>query len=551
MSHLRLLKVRANRFRRGEDGSILVFGLFLLLLMMMLGGLAVDLMRYEQRRVALQQTVDRAVLAAASLTQDLEPTAVVTDYFRKAGLAPYLQGVTVDRGMNYKIVDAQAEAELSPFFARMVGIDEFDVPANSVAEQRITNVEIVMVLDVSGSMGEATGSTTKIAALRQAAMKFVDTVKMNDVENRVSITIVPYNAQVNIPVALRNKYNITHQHGFAGVNCVEFPPAAFNTLTLSRTTAYPMYAFADVVSTTSESTSYVAWNTTNSRSGATMIQSQSYCRIGANNVVRLPTHDRVAARNAINGLTAAGNTSITLGMKWGVALIDPAARPMFAELIAEGQVPAAYAGRPFDWSDEDALKIIIVMTDGDHVEHQRINDAYKTGLSPIWRSTGDGNYSIRHTTGRPAAAGSNEYWVPHRNEWRSAPWNSGSGVTQQTWQQVWQTVRMRWVVWQLYARALGTDRTSRTNVRNTWLNNFRSIWMSEGNMDTTMLQSCTQAKNNGVIIYGIAFEAPPQGQAVISACASSSAHYFNATGLEIQTAFRAIASNISQLRLTQ
>jgi Flp pilus assembly protein TadG len=551
MSHLRMLNARLNVFRRREDGSILVFGLFLLLLMMMLGGLAVDLMRYEQRRVALQQTVDRAVLAAASLTQDLEPTEVVTDYFRKAGLAPYLQSVTVDRGMNYKIVDAQAQAELDPFFARMVGIDEFDVPADSVAEQRITNVEIVMVLDVSGSMGDPTGATTKIAALRSAAMEFVDTVKLNDVENRVSITIVPYNAQVNIPAALRDKYTITNQHGFAGVNCVEFPSAAFNTLTISRATAYPMYAFADLVSGTSEGTSYVAWNSTNSSSGATMVQNQSFCRNAANNVVRLPTHDRVTARNAINGLTHGGNTSITLGMKWGVAMIDPAARPMFAELIAEGHVNSAYAGRPFDWTDEDAMKIIIVMTDGIHVAHERINDAYKTGLSPIWRSTGDGNYSIRHTTGRPSAAGSNEYWVPHRNEWRSSPWNSGSGVTQQNWEQVWQTVRMRWVTWQLYARALGTDSTTRTNTRNTWLTNFRSTWMSTGNMDTTMGQSCTQAKNNGVIVYGIAFEAPAGAQTVIRNCASSTAHYFNANGLEIQTAFRAIASNISQLRLTQ
>jgi hypothetical protein len=312
-----------------------------------------------------------------------------------------------------------------------------------------------------------------------------------------------------------------------------------------------MYAFADLASRTTEDTTFVSPTATNGSTGATMVQSQSFCRNAANNVVRLPTHDRVTARNAINGLTAAGNTSTTLGMKWGVAMIDPAARPMFAELIAEGHVNSAYAGRPFDWSDDDAMKIIIVMTDGDHVEHTRINDAYKTGLSPIWRSTGDGNFSIRHTSNRPAAAGSNEFWVPHRNEWRATAWNSGSGVVQQTWQQVWQRQRMQWVVWQLYARALGTDEDTRDAWRDTWTSNFRSTWMSEGNMDTTMLQSCTQAKNNGVIIYGIAFEAPAQGRAVISGCSSSTAHYFNATGLEIQTAFRAIASNISQLRLTQ
>jgi hypothetical protein len=54
-----------------------------------------------------------------------------------------------------------------------------------------------------------------------------------------------------------------------------------------------------------------------------------------------------------------------------------------------------------------------------------------------------------------------------------------------------------------------------------------------------------------VIVYGIAFEAPTNGQAAISNCATSPAHYFNASGLQISTAFRSIASNISQLRLTQ
>jgi Flp pilus assembly protein TadG len=548
MNCLRLLNRRLRAFRREEDGMLMIFVLFLLVLMMMLGGLAVDLMRYEQRRVALQQTVDRAVLAAASMSQDLDPADVVNDYFEKAGLSEYLQGVNVDEGVNYKVVQADAHADLNPFFAHMMGIDELDVPADSAAEQRITNVEIVMVLDVSGSMNQATGSTTKIDAMRSAAMEFVDTIKENDVENRITITIVPYNAQVNIPAVLRDKYNIIHQHGLVGANCVEFPTSAFSTLTLSRTTAYPMYAFSDLTGSTDTGNYYTAWDHT---SYGRMNQSSSFCRLGAQNQVRLPTDSATTARNSISGLTAAGNTSITLGMKWGVALIDPAARPMMAELISSGNIPGSYAGRPYDWEDEDSMKVIIVMTDGDHVEHVRVNDAYKTGISPIYKSTGDGNYSIRHTTGRPAAAGANEYWVPHRNEWRSAPWDSGSGVSQQQWQQVWQSQRLRWVTWQLYARALGTSSSTRSSVNSTWLNNFRSTWMSEGSMDTTMLQSCTQAKDNDVIVYGIAFEAPSQGQYVISNCASSPSHYFNAQGLEIQTAFRAIASNISQLRLTQ
>ena len=80
---------------------------------------------------------------------------------------------------------------------------------------------------------------------------------------------------------------------------------------------------------------------------------------------------------------------------------------------------------------------------------------------------------------------------------------------------------------------------------------MRSQWASVPAMDSTLQQSCTLAKSNGVVVYGIAFEAPTNGQTQILACASSPAHYFNAQGLSITTAFRAIASNISQLRLTQ
>ena len=43
-------------------------------------------------------------------------------------------------------------------------------PGASTAEQRVNNVEIVLVLDVSGSM-----SGTKITNLKSAAAEFVDT----------------------------------------------------------------------------------------------------------------------------------------------------------------------------------------------------------------------------------------------------------------------------------------------------------------------------------------------------------------------------------------
>ena len=540
-----VIRARMHDYVRKEDGSLLVFGLALVLLMLMIGGLAVDLMRYEQRRTQLQQTADRSVIAAASLTQSLNPTAVVDDYFQKAGLEEYLDNVTVTQGLNYRIVDVDARADLDPFFAQMVGIDTFEVPAASTAEQRINNVEIMMVLDVSGSMGGA-----KIANLKTAAKEFVDTVKQRDAENRISITIVPYNAQVNLGAVLRGQYNATNLHGVTDVNCLELPDSVFATPGISRTLALPMMAFADTSSGTTTGNTYVNWSSTASNGGA-INAGNPFCRKDTGNIVRLPSVNPTTIKANIDGLVANGNTSITLGMKWGVALLEPGARSMYSTLITANQIPAVLSGRPFDWTDDASLKVIILMTDGEHVSHTRVNDAYKTGISPIYRSTGDNNYSIRHTANRPLVAGTNEYFVPHLGTWQATPWNSGAGVVQQTWQQMWSVVRVTWVAQQMYGRALGIDATTRTNWYNSSLNSLRSTWKSVAQMDSSLQESCTIAKTNGVIVYGIAFEAPSTGQAQISQCSSSAAHYFDANGLEIQTAFRAIASNISQLRLTQ
>lgn len=543
LSTRRSVRFALSRFAREDQGSLIVFALVLFFLMALLGGVAVDVMKRESRQTALMNTLDRATLAAAALTQDLDPESVVRDYADKSGLDIDLKEINIVESVNGRSVQAKGVVDSNPLFLHLIGIDKFDALGASTAEQRITNVEIVLVLDVSGSM-----SGDKIANLRDAASEFVETVLENDEEDRISVAIVPYNAQVNLGATLRGKYNATNLHGVSNVNCLELPASVYASPGISRTSALPMAAFADVTNSTSQSTSYVAWNNS---SYATMSTSAPFCRNTAANVVRLPSNDIDTLQTQINALVAGGNTSITLGMKWGTALLDPSARDMYSELIAANAIPDAFEGRPYDYTDDEAMKVIVLMTDGEHVSHNRINDAYKTGTSPIYRSTGDGNYSIRFTSGRPSSAGTNQYWVPHLSAWRSVAWNSGSGVTQQTWQQVWASQRLTWVAWQLYARALGTSSSTRTTQYNTAISAMSSTYADVTTMNSTLQTSCAQAKANGVIVYGIAFEAPTNGQMQISSCASSAAHYFDAQGLEIQTAFRTIANSISQLRLTQ
>ena len=56
-----------RRFKSDEDGSILIFSIFLFVITILVGGIAVDVMHYESRRIAVQNTLDSAILGASSL----------------------------------------------------------------------------------------------------------------------------------------------------------------------------------------------------------------------------------------------------------------------------------------------------------------------------------------------------------------------------------------------------------------------------------------------------------------------------------------------------
>ncbi|MDO9637562.1 MAG: VWA domain-containing protein [Pseudotabrizicola sp.] len=556
----RLSRRQVTRFVRNEDGHIIAFTVVMLTLMLTLAGIGVDIIHFETVRTKQQQTLDRATLAAASLTQELEAEDVVRDYFAKAGLSDNLKMVQYERTFNGSTVRAEAATLVNPVFMNLYDLTNgqgLSAAGASQAEQRINNIEIMLVLDVSGSM-----AGSKLTNLKSAAREFIDTVLDQDFENRVSIGIVPYNGQVNLPQYMQDLFNAEDDHGVEDVNCFDLPASTYNSLTLSRTTPMPVTAHADTYSSTTTG-SYIA----PTHSNAVVDTGNRWCPPSKVNVIRAPTNNKTQLKSHISNLTAIGATSINAGMKWGMALLDPSARGLYTGLVAAGHTPSYFSDRPFDYTAEDAMKIIVLMTDGEHFAEERVTADYRHGDSPIWRANSVNQYSIFHSTKVDASTStklcnSRPFYVPHLNAWHSRPWNGStpsssacysattttySGSTRQTWQSMWSSsennLRMSWVAQQLYVRAIGGTQAARMNLMRTQT--------PTGTMNTQLQQVCTLAGARNVMIYGIAFEAPSNGRAEIEKCASSPAHYFNASGLEISTAFRSIATNISQLKLTQ
>ena len=79
----RVARQQANIFRKDDRGSLVMFSLFIFLAMLMFGGIAVDLMLYENRRTHVQNSTDRAVLAAANLNQTMALLAATRQMDKK------------------------------------------------------------------------------------------------------------------------------------------------------------------------------------------------------------------------------------------------------------------------------------------------------------------------------------------------------------------------------------------------------------------------------------------------------------------------------------
>lgn len=513
------------RFRDDDGGALTVFSLVLFILMLAFAGVAIDFMRQEAARTRLQYTLDRAILAAADLDQTEDATKVVEDYFEKAGLEEYLVNVDPSTGLNYRIVKAESSANIPSFFLNMVGIDTLVAPAVGVAEERVRQVEISLVLDVSGSMGR----NNRLYNLKVAAKEFVDTIlaqsKDIDGTDMIHISVIPFSMQVTAGQDLLSYFNVTDEHSYS--HCIDFDANDFKTAqitstqTLQRTAHFDPWSYAD--------RSY--------RTGA----SQFICKTEGSREILAYANNASALKSHIDSFFADGNTSMDLGAKWGAALLDPAARHVVTGMVAKGQTDTDFAGRPRDYTETDVLKVMVVMSDGENTTQYQMQGPYASGLSEVWRDPRNGDVSVydpdRYWT-------NDKYYRVSENRWRSSP-DGGSNAEQLTYPELWNLYSLDG-----HARYYRYPMYRRSNDFYFWDTGIRDS-ISSSTKNTRTSQICGAAKAKGVTIFTIGFEAPSVGDATLMDCATSEGHFFDVEGLEISEAFSAIASTINQLRLSQ
>lgn len=510
---------RLRVFRRDDDGAMTYPTIAFMLMMLGIGGIGVDFMRMERDRTHLQATLDRAVLAAADLDQTLDGKLVVQDYLNKAGLGEYYSAENVvvdDETIGRKSVSASVEATFEAHLLKFSNGSDMPIYAASKAEESIDNLEISLVLDVSGSM-----RGSRLSNLKVAAKDFIETMVANTEDGKMSVSIVPYATQVSVSDSLMAQFNTTGVNAFA--NCINFDGSDFNTTAMPLSATYertmhfdPWYRYRKTPLGNSHINNEVC-DTLNSREALVMEK------------------DETTLKNFIQNLSAWGNTSIDIGMKWGTALLDPSTQPAIAALSsgAGADVPSVFSNRPFAHNDPDAdtLKIVVLMTDGQNTSQYYINSPYRSGDSDVFydtRRTDEWGYSYYDAY----RSSSKKYYQRYTGRWEYDPRGGSNYAHRLTYPELFSYTSVRWVRDYLVNRSF-----------------VSSLGNSTKNTRTKAI--CDAAKAQGIIVYTIGFEAPSNGRAVLRDCASTDAHFYDVAGLEIKEAFKSIATSIRQLRLTQ
>ena len=301
-------------------------------------GMAVDVATAYLVQQRLSHALDAAALAAAASASGEDDMQGVVDQFMEKNYPPEELGATY----NIQVTQVGNDIKLSgyasfdTFFIQILGIDVVEVSADTTVAREILGLEVVMVLDVTGSMS----TNNNIGALRTAASNFTNILMNSAVyEDSVKIGLVPFATTVNVgPYGLgKTPSNTTYDTAF-----VNNPSnRKFNQ---SKSTdwwgcilerAYPQ----------DTQDAQPSWRWEMYR------YSTSAPNQNCNKAYILPlTTSRSTILNRINGLTASGNTLSNVGMVWGYRVISPDFP------FREGT----------EFNDPEVRKAVLLMTDGDN-----------------------------------------------------------------------------------------------------------------------------------------------------------------------------------------
>jgi Flp pilus assembly protein TadG len=376
-----------RRFGREDRGVVLI--LFLLVFMPLLLTAAV-VMDFSQTLVVKRQltsAVDSAALTLGEMPELQDPgdmrdkaEAYIKAHY-PANAIGELKGFTAVRDGD--IVNVSATAEIPTAFLGVTGKDSWQITVNSSVFRKDTKLELVMVLDNSGSMAGG-----KLAGMKSAAIDLVDTLFGDEeISSKIKIGLVPFTAAVRTDLS-PNAGNSLLDLGIPSLLNSEI----FTNLLPLQTTWTVLESMRNGMANwggclRSRAEPYdIRDDAPNALIAETLFSAHFKPFLGGNKnlyvnhasgsqnegcptaPVQGLTNVKSTIDSAISAMTANGNTNIPEGLAWGWRLISP--QPPFTAGVS--------------YADPDTTKAIVLLTDGEN------------SVSNMFSSYGQGNAGNPH-----------------------------------------------------------------------------------------------------------------------------------------------------------
>ncbi len=209
------------RFWRDRRGGVAIFAAAAIIPLLGALGLATDVSRAYLVKSRLQDAVDAAALAGGKVITSSTRDADIQAYFTANFPVGFMQAVDANTGAaapalvisdNHTqtaaatTVTVSASARIPTTFMRILGFADVTVSATATATRAMAGLDVVLAMDVSGSMGQP---MSKMDAAKAAADSLVDylfdgaatsptTVVNGTTYYLLNVGLVPWNHQVNV-----------------------------------------------------------------------------------------------------------------------------------------------------------------------------------------------------------------------------------------------------------------------------------------------------------------------------------------------------------------
>ena len=205
-----------SRLGRNQAANTLAIMAFALIPLIAVAGSAMDMARLYYVKSRLQQACDAGALAGRKFktgqTLDSASTARANEFFNN-NFRDGMFGAETTSFTPSVLSDGQvrgvAATTVPMTLSAVVGARPITLNVSCQAKLEIPNLDIMFVLDTTGSMGDTNPGDTvsKIAGLRTAVLSFYDTIEAaKRATTRVRYGFVPYSSTVNVGTLLRPEW---------------------------------------------------------------------------------------------------------------------------------------------------------------------------------------------------------------------------------------------------------------------------------------------------------------------------------------------------------